>query len=416
MIKNANQYNFQYDYRVDSQLKIIQLLQNESHPISYLKDKLGISFTATSNIVNQLIEYGVLVKDEEKTAETKMGRIPLSFKINTALGLTCSIDWSSNQITVSLNDLNGNIVCRRNVKNQIFIGYKELELTASLIKEMLKTEEVGNRELLGICVSCPGLINKKTEEVAVSFRYLYKENPMPSVYFYNEFGVPVHVYNDLKISCLGDMMRGNIPSTANNFCYIYFGASIGSALFLDGKLYQGSSGYSGEFSFKYSQDNAFLNKNTLIGFQELCNYVRKKDASLDFEISEFVLDLNKAQKLYDDNNEIFNEALYEMAMQHALQLIAYNDFLDFDCFFITGDINRFKDRYQEYLMENINKFTKLFKPKVYFINQCDNSLSGTIYMANRHFFLKKLESIANSNSANASYDIYDSFGDKFNSL
>lgn len=410
-----NKFTNQLNFRVDNQLKVISILQNGPQSLNYLADKLNVSFTAISKIVNQLIEFDVLRRVNKKSSNIKRGRIPVLVKLNNHVGLTCAIDFSSTTITVSLNEINGKIVASREINDVVFITQETLEKVSELIKEML-AEDKENRKLLQICIACPGLISKRDGQIVLSFRFKTDQASNPANYFFNEFNTPTMVYNDVKIACVGEKMYGSIPKEAMNYCLIHIGTSTGAAQIFNGVLYQGKSGFSGEltnFSEEQFPDGHYIEKNWIYGLWNISEYIDKHDPSISIKIEKFGIDFEKAEKLYEENNPIFLEALEECAKQNALQFIAYNDFLDFEYFIIEGSILKFKDKYKEYLLKYLSAFNrKEFRAKIIFSN-LDGlaSLKGAIAQATKLYFLNRLEEIANERSGRGTYDISESFGD-----
>ena len=116
---------------------------------------------------------------------------------------------------------------------------------------------------------------------------------------------------------------------------------------------------------------------------------------------------------YTNNHPTFLKALDEVARLNAIQLIAYNDFLDLEYIIIEGPVLLFKEKFKESLLKYINMYDKVeFRAKVLFssLNE-SSSLVGTIYQANSIYFLDKLEELTNKRDPKSSYDISESFGD-----
>ena len=57
----TNQFNF----RVDNQLKFINLLRHTPQSIYYLAEHADISFSAADRIVDQLVSFDILTKNSE---------------------------------------------------------------------------------------------------------------------------------------------------------------------------------------------------------------------------------------------------------------------------------------------------------------------------------------------------------------
>lgn len=412
MIKKTNQLDFQYDYRVNNELRIISTLQNGRTTVANLSSKLNLSFKSILNIVNELTKNNILRKVTDIKANPGKGRAPNFVELNENLGVTCSIDFSSINIAITLNDLKLKVIDKKVLTNTFFINSKVLDKIIELIKEMLQSKNVNGRKLLEICIACPGLINKNTDKVINSFRYNYQEVPSPSDYFTKEFNVPVHTYNDVKIALLGEMVYGCIPENAQNYIFIHIGNSVGTALAFNGKLYSGSLGFSGEFTNeKLAKINVGVEKNRIHGLHYLGEYLLKKH-NLSIQDDKFRVNLAKAQKLFSENNKEFNDALLMLARQNASQIVAYNDFLDLDHIIIDGSINLFIDRYKQYLEESVKEYSNQFRAKLMFSSlNGEATLLGAIYQANRLFFLSYLGKLAKEQTNNKSYNIYESFGD-----
>ena len=405
----------QHHIRLNNQKKVISLLRTGQKDIRYLANKLETTFMGATDIVNQLLEIKLVKRTDNKSKKNasndnaKRGRSPALVKINTDLGLTCAIDFSSHELVVTLNDLMGCIIEKRVIPDVLFITEEHLKTIASFIKEMLQSKEIKKRPLVGICIAAPGLINKKTGEVDCSFRMKELQNASITNYYFNEFGVPVHLYNEVKIACVGEMANGFIPSDAQNFLFVHIGNSAGTAIVIDGKLYQGEHGYSGEFSFVI-QDEEFntIDKNRIAGLFVASEEAEKMDNSLKLIGKDLNANISLLKEECEKGNKAVLNAIRLIAKQNATQLIAYNDFLDFDYIIFEGPIFLFKEQYQKWLIEYIKKYSKnQFGAKLLFNDVMDASLLGTIFQANNIYFLKKLEESANERYGDGMFDLSD---------
>ena len=401
----TNQYNF----RVDNQIKFINLLRHGPQSINYLADHSNISFTAANKIVDQLASFGILNKHYLKPNEKKRGRIPTLVSINTAVGVTCALDFSSQDLIITLNDLVGNILIKRIVSGVSFVEEKTLIQIINEIKDMLKEKEIENRPLLGICIASPGMISKTTEKIEESFRVKAASTISLNNYFFNEFGVKTNIYNDVKISCLGETIEGCIPKEARNYLYVHLGNGCGAALVVDKKIYQGKNGFTGELSnIKGEPSN-----NRLYGLRSICIKAEEIDSSITYSDKDLVVNVKKVAEEYEKGNEALLKAIDEIARLNAIQLIAYNDFLDLEYIVIEGPVLLFKEKFKASLLKYIKEYDNVeFRAKIIFSSLNENSsLVGTIYQANSIYFLNKLEEITNMRDPNGSYDISEAFGD-----
>ena len=406
MLKN---FNNQFNFRVDNQLKFINLLRKGPQSINYLAEQANVSFTAANKIVDQLISFGILQKHSSKPNEKKRGRIPSSVNINTNVGITCAIDLSSQDLVISLNELNGNIIAKQTISGVLFVEESTLPLITNAIKEMLKQKEAKNRPLLGICIAVPGMIAKSTGEVEDSFRVKAASTISLSNYFFNEFGVKTSIYNDVKISCLGETIDGCIPKGTKNYLYVHLGNGCGAALVIDKKIYQGKNGFSGELTnIKCDSTN-----NRLYGLRNICLLANQLDSSANYTNQSSIINIEQMVEDYKNNKEPILKAIDEVARLNAIQLIAYNDFLDLEYIVIEGPVLLFKERFKESLLKYINMLDKVeFRARILFSSLNERStLVGTVYQANSIYFLDKLEEITNKRDPKGTYDISEAFGD-----
>lgn len=399
----------QFNLRVENQLKFINLLRHGPQSINYLADQTNISFTAANKIVDQLESFGVLNKRSLKPSEKKRGRTPSQVSINTSVGVTCAIDFSSQDLIITINDLVGNVIVKRVLSDVSFIEEKTLSQVVKEIKQMLSLKEIQKRPLLGICIASPGMISKNTGEIEESFRVKAASTISLSNYFFNEFGVKTNIYNDVKISCLGETIEGCIPKEARNYLYVHLGNGCGTALVVDKKVYQGKNGFSGELS--NIKDNP--TNNRLYGLRSIALKAEEIDSTISYSGKDLVVNVEKLVEEYKKENPVLLKAIDETAKADAIQLIAYNDLLDLEYIVIEGPVLLFKEYFKESLLKYIKQYDNVeFRAKIIFSSLNENStLSGAIYQANSIYFLSKLEEITSMRDPTGNYDISDSFGD-----
>lgn len=402
-------FNNQFNFRVDNQLKFINLLRKGPQSINYLAEQANVSFTAANKIVDQLVSFGILNKHNLKPSEKKRGRIPSIVSINTQVGVTCAIDLSSQDLTITINDLTGKTIAKRTIVNATFVEEKELKEIVGFIKEMLLEEPIKKRQLLGICIASPGLVSTTTGEIEDSYRIKASNNISLTNYFFNEFGVKTNIYNDVKISCLGEIIAGCIPKGIKNFLYVHLGNGCSTALVIDGKIHQGKNGFSGELS----NIDCDVTNNRLYGLRSICLEALNNNSASPYLDKSLNINIEKLKADYKDKNPTLLSAIDEIARLNAIQLIAYNDFLDLEYIVIEGPVLLFKETFKDSLLKYIHQLDKVeFRAKVLFssLNE-SSSLVGTIYQANSIYFLDKLEEITNKRDPKGTYDISEVFGD-----
>jgi len=107
---------------------------------------------------------------------------------------------------------------------------------------VLQSNGIEQSQLVGIGVSMPGLIDATTE-----FNYTYPtaENQSLSVLIQVALAIPCFIFNDAKASALGEKRFG-LAKEVNYVLAINIDWGIGMGILINGEVFQGSAGFSGE--------------------------------------------------------------------------------------------------------------------------------------------------------------------------
>ena len=183
--------------------------------------------------------------------------------------------------------------------------------------KLLKTHEISEKKIMGIGLNMPGLVDSKS---GISYTYFYNENETFVEAVEKKFKRPVFIENDSKVRALAEMKYGAARNTKNALV-IQIDWGLGLGMILDGKLYKGNSGFSGEFSHIQTEEDGVLCNCGKVGCLET---VASCSALIRF--AKEGLENNKMSKLYkyykSDNltpTKIIEEAL--SGDQFALYLI-----------------------------------------------------------------------------------------------
>ncbi|MCF0108029.1 MAG: ROK family transcriptional regulator [Bacilli bacterium] len=405
-------YENQYNLRVANELKVLTALKSGPKSLNDLAEKLGVSFTAVSKIIDQMVESNLVKRVNKKVKTLKRGRIPTFVKLDTSVGVTAAIDLSTSSLKVAVSDLTGKIIVYDEVSAGDVVTEEKFVQISEVLKELLKRPEVENRRLLGICISSPGMVNKYNGEYGVVFKIKTHNNLSPINYFFNEFGVPVNLYNDVKLGMIAEKMYGVVPLDAKDYMFIHIGNGCGVSFSFNGKLYQGKNGFCGELTNLIP--SAHCEKNYLYGFVHFMTKIEELDPSLNVRLPNGTPNKEKIAELYNADNEVVVKAIDYYLEKNAQQVIAYNDLLDFEYIIFEGGINLFGEKARTKFLNYIATLdTVEFRAKILFSNfkETPSSLLGAIYQANNIYYLNRLEEITNQrSSAGGHYDISEAFG------
>lgn len=383
---NKNRRNL----RLENQLRIISLIRKNPFYINEIAKYTGISVVACSTIIDELIKKNIVISKKSKKKKGK-GRIPELISINKDYGISCVIDLSRKDIRIVMVDFSDEIVCERIVPNALFIENKHFSEITSQIKLMLKSPEVNDRPLLGICIASPGMIKQDTGEYFNAYRIQNFHNINLKTYFSNLFGVETSIYNDIKLACIAEKKAGTIPSRINDVLYVRIGESSGTAMLINGKIYNGANGFSGEISIFNNVDELSSTTRT----NKLYSLWRTKSRILEVKKSNEKLndgdelDIEEIVQDYINGDKETVEIIEESAKYNAISIIGYADFLDVEYVVVGGDITKFGESYRELLLHYVNLYdAKEFRPRLIFSSLGDDAcLKGAIYEVNNNFFV-----------------------------
>lgn len=346
------------EIRISYQIEILNLLRKGKRTITEIANILGVSFTAISHIVDELVKAGLLSYTDRQQLKTR-GRNPVFVELNCKNGVVCSIDFASLDIRIAIASLDTKIIVEKKLFNVEFLTRDVLEQIESEIKDLLAKPEVKNRKLLSICIASPGLIRPDNFEYVISRRLKDYAVLNPVQYLTNAFNVRVEMYNDVRLGCLAEMKYGVFPKKTFNGLFVHIGFYGGLTLIINGKIYKGSNGFSGETPVYIGEDEITIASRWNSRFFPIweidCLIKRKKGLPLP-GVGELI-DLDSLIKNYNEGDKTTIDAVEESAKRNAMTIFGLATILDIDYVVIEGKILEFGTKYLDLIRKNINDFS-----------------------------------------------------------
>jgi glucokinase-like ROK family protein len=223
--------------------QIIQIIDSRSSSsITELSKELNTSVPKTTALVNELISDGLL-QDEGKIDSTG-GRRASVYGLVPDACFFLGVDVKKYHINIGLMNFR-----KRIIHNKERLPFK-LENTAeslkkllSLIKDFLSHSQVDRKRILGCGINLSGRINHRTGH-SFSF-YHFREEPLAEI-IEQEIKIPTYLENDSRAMAFGELYSGEI-SNEKNVLFVNVDYGLGLGIIIDGKVYYGRSGFSGEF-------------------------------------------------------------------------------------------------------------------------------------------------------------------------
>ena len=223
--------------------EVIRLLYlNKALTNANLVEKTGLSLPTITQLLSELNNEGCI---EILGAGTSSGgRKPNLLGLTNNAFYTISVDIERYSAKIALINSNNNYVVKpHQFELDLIDKNATVDIVTAQIKKILKEFDGDSKQIIGVGISMPGLINL---EKGINLTYLnFKDIPV-SLLIEQRINLPVFIINDAKARALAELRFGKAKE-AKNTLVIYVGWGFGTGLILDGKLYNGTNGFSGEF-------------------------------------------------------------------------------------------------------------------------------------------------------------------------
>ena len=200
----------------------------------------GLTPATVTNITSELINYKIII--ETKLGKSNGGRKPVLLEFNYSEYNIIGVVISRHKITVSLTDLEANLISEKTSKITDDITPEHaIQIIIDLIKNIIRESD---KRALGIGISMEGLIDDENGICVLSSNFGW-ENINIKEKIEKEFVLPVFVNNDVKALTLGEKFYGSAKNSSD-FLLLYTGYGIGASFVSGGHIYRGASNYASE--------------------------------------------------------------------------------------------------------------------------------------------------------------------------
>ena len=223
---------------------------HESYSIQALARELGTSIPKVTRIVAEMIQEGFLV--DTGKMESATGRRPSLYGLNPAAGSFVGIDVNRDSLMVALTNFSGRVT--RMLEDIPFVLRNTEDSVADFcrcVQEKLSEAGVDKSLIRGYGVNLTGRVNHRT---GYSYSYFLGEEKPIAQLLSAGFGHHVVVENDSRAMAYGEYMS-SFPGSEGNILFLNVGWGLGMGMVMDGKLYYGKSGFSGEIGHFPLLDN-----------------------------------------------------------------------------------------------------------------------------------------------------------------
>lgn len=287
---NVSFLNLQNNNKSDQvKRKILQQYINcGGESISDLSHELGLSIPTVTKMVGELIKEDFVCELGKQGATG--GRRPCIYGLNPSVGYFIGVDIKRDTLDMCLTNFRGDMLLNKKYECTIENTRQSLDEMCHHIQSFITSSKIKKEKLFSIGINVPGRVNP---EAGYSYSYFFFDEKPLTMVLEERLGCPICIENDSRAMTYGEYMYG-VGNNEQNMLFINISWGFGVGMILDGKLYYGKSGFSGEYGHFPFFDNEIICR---------CG----KRGCLETEVSGWALHRQFLEKLEQGNISTLSE-------------------------------------------------------------------------------------------------------------
>ena len=220
---------------------IRQLHFNDDCTRVSLSHALGLTQPAITKLVNKLMQSGLVV--ETSSIDSGKGRRPIALKVNGERYLLLAGRINRDYISAAMYDLNGKLHAYCDEQFRPVIGAREC--TIHLRRLLLDCAAGAGAKILGVGMALPGPFDSRHGRIALMSGFPGWDQIDLRHELSDALGLPVFLEHDANCGALAELWYGE-HRNLENMLYVVGDRGVGAGIILNGQIYNGISGFTGE--------------------------------------------------------------------------------------------------------------------------------------------------------------------------
>ena len=294
--------------------------KGDTFSLADLARGLGTSIPKITRVVSEMERAGIL--SDWGKQESSAGRRPSLYGLNPSAGYFVGVEVGQNALTLAVTDFTGRPIQFQDGIAYTLTGTEESVLgLCACIKKQLRKFHLDPASVRAVGVNLTGRVNHQTG-YSYSY-YISEEKPIRDI-LEAGFGWPVFIENDSRGMAFGEYMSG-IAGDARTVLFLNVGWGLGMGMVLDGKLFNGKSGFSGEIGHFPLLDN-----------HQICRC--GKVGCLETGASGLALHRLICERLSEGHPSVLSADGRDITLNDILDAVAREDVMAIECVEQVGDI------------------------------------------------------------------------------
>ena len=228
-------------------------IYNGSSTITDLSKILDLSIPTVTKLINEMCEEGYI--HESGKLETAGGRHPILYGLNPESGYFIGVDIKKFNLNIGIINFKGDVMDKKkNIPYKFENTQESLDNLCDVIKEYINNTDINTQKIMNISINISGRVNPESGYSHSIFNF--SERPLSEI-LTEKIGKPVCIDNDTRAMTYGEYIKGCVVGE-KDILFVNVSWGLGIGIIIDGKLYNGKSGFSGEFGHINVYDNEIL--------------------------------------------------------------------------------------------------------------------------------------------------------------
>lgn len=232
---------------------------NGSFFITDLAKITGYSLTTIIKYVNIMKKKGY-VMPLGKIQKHDQGRQSTRYGINPDTSYFVGVDVKKFELSIGLMNFVGKIITKEDHPDIRFDNtYENLDYVCNCILEFIEKQKdaIDTSKISCVCMDLSGRVNSAAGTSASVFNFEEMQNTPLADILSEKLNKKVFIENDTKAMAYGEYMSG-LNKNFKNLLYVNIGWGLGLGIIINGRLYYGMDGYSGEIGHIHQYDNNIM--------------------------------------------------------------------------------------------------------------------------------------------------------------
>ncbi len=206
----------------------------------------GLSRATVSKLIGELQAQELVAEERPALSVAGPGRPPTLLTLNPKLGAFGGVDFGHSSVRVAIADVTGTLLAEDRLDLDVD-NAAELAISAAVDRLPALVAEAGlpRRRLLGVGAAISAPVRRDGASLVAAGILPGWSAVSPQRELARRLGVPVHVGNDANLGALAEVRTGAAQG-ASDVVYVMLSSGVGGGLVLNGSLFTGHSGMTGE--------------------------------------------------------------------------------------------------------------------------------------------------------------------------